>query len=121
MPGISQTPSVQKVATTSSVRPSSSAWAYTARAARTPSATSAKFVCVLIRPPCRTTSLPSARSASASEAEIHDGLLEGVHVDRPQPREQRFVGKSGEESVHHPLEVRDASLDPLGETEVFEA
>ena len=54
MPGMTQTPSGQKVATTSSVLPSSSAWVYTAKAARTPSETSANVVvltalCVSLR------------------------------------------------------------------------
>src|SRR4051794_23637732 len=43
---MSQPPSGQNVATTSSVRPSSSAWVYAAIAARTPSATSAYVVLI---------------------------------------------------------------------------
>src|SRR5262245_44968453 len=99
MPGMSITPSAQNVATTSSVRPSSSACAYAARVARTPSATSAYVT---------------------SEADIDDGPFEGVDVQLPQRRQQLFVRKAGEEPVDRPVEVRDVALDPLGQAHVLE-
>ena len=64
MPGISQTPSGQKVATTSSVRPSSRAWVYAAMVARTPSATSA-YVTSSSRQPLRPGRRSGPRSPSA--------------------------------------------------------
>src|SRR5947199_4747323 len=111
MPGISQPPSGQNVATTSSVRPSSRAWVYVAMVARTPSTTSAYVVVVLIGEPWR----------PCSEAEVENRLVEGIHVDRLQRREQLLVAKAGEEAVHGPLEVRDVSLEPLVQAHVLEA
>src|SRR5450755_3479370 len=104
MPGMSHTPSGQNVATTSSVRPSSSAWVYAAMLARTPSATSAKVV--LIR--------------YSSYSNVDDWHFERVHVDRLQGREQLLVREAGEKAVDRSFEVRDVSLGPLGEAHVLE-
>src|SRR5438445_7855791 len=106
MPGISHTPSGQKVATTSSVRPSSSAWVYAAMMARMPSATSAKVICVLI---------------ASSDSEVEDRLVERSDVDRPKRREQPLVRKAGEEAVEGPFEVGDVSLGPFRQAHVLEA
>src|SRR5690349_3483628 len=97
---MSQPPSGQNVATTSSVRPSSSACVYAARAARTPSATSANVI---------------------SEANVDDRHLERVDVHRVQRRQQLLVRKAGEEAVDGPVEVGDVALCLLRQAHVLEA
>jgi hypothetical protein len=44
---------------------------------------------------------------SPSESEVEDRLVERVHIDRLQRREQLLVGKAGEETVESVLVVRD--------------
>src|ERR671916_1443020 len=73
--------------------------------ARTPSATSAKVVSVVVM----------------SEPQVGDGSFERVHVDLAQGGQQRLVGQSGQEAVDGALEVGDAALDLLGEAHVLEA
>src|SRR5260370_14606022 len=107
MVGSSETPSGQNVATMSSVRPSSRAWVYAAMVARMPSATSAYVVVVLIGPASRAPSPLRSPRPPRSEPEVENRLVEGIHVDLLQRREQLLVGKTGEEAVHGPLEVRD--------------
>src|SRR5882757_3610316 len=120
MPGMSQPPSGQNVATTSSVLPSSRAWVYAAMVARTPSTTSA-YVVVLIGAASRATSPLRSPRRPRSETEVENRLVEGIHVDRLQRREQLLVAKAGEEAVHGPLEVRDVSLELLVQAHVLEA
>src|SRR5438105_15009614 len=103
MPGMSHTPSGQKVATTSSVRPSSSACVYAAIAARTPSTTSAYVM------------VSATAESPDSEADVDDGVIQRVHVDRVERAEQLLVGQPGEVAVDRALEVRDVSFDPLGQ------
>src|SRR2546430_13605667 len=121
MPGISQPPSGQNVATTSSVRPSSRAWVYAAMVARTPSTTSAYVVIVLIGAASRATSSLRSPRRPRSETEVENRLVEGIHVDRLQRREQLLVAKAGEEAVDGPLEVRDVPLESLAQAHVLEA
>src|SRR5689334_19959870 len=99
---MSTAPSAQNVATTSSVRPSSSACVYAAIAARTPSETSANVVI-------------------GSEAEVDDRAFERVDVHFAQRREQLLVRKAGKEAVDDSFEVGDAALVALGQPHVFEA
>src|SRR4051812_12071965 len=103
---MSHPPSAQNVATTSSARPSSSAWLYAAMAARTPSATSASVV--VIRSP-------------SSEPEVCDRLVERIDVHLLERRQQPLVGKSREEAVDRALEVRDVALEPARQAHVLEA
>src|SRR5437763_16767435 len=98
---MSHAPSLQNVATTSSARPSSRACVYAAMAAPTPATTSAYVV--------------------ISEAEVGDGLVEGIHVDRFQRAHQPFVGKAGQVAVDRPLEVGDVALEPGGQAHVLGA
>src|SRR6478672_3011289 len=103
MPGIEHTPSAQNVATTSSVRPSSSAWVYAAIVARTLSTTSAK------------------PDSGIPDSQVDDRAVERVAVDLGQRGEQVAPGKPGEVAVDRALEVRDVTFEPGAEPHVLEA
>src|SRR5262245_27529854 len=98
---MSQPPSAQKVATTSSVRPSSRACVYAAIVARTPSDMSANVV--------------------MSEPEVEDLLVERIVVHGAQSSAEFVVRQPGEESVDRALEVRNRALHLFREPHVFEA
>src|SRR5262245_23583214 len=108
---MSQLPSAQKVATTSSARPSSSACAYAAIAPSTPARTSAYVVLLRI----------DTAVGRESEADVDDRPLERIHIDLAQRREQLVVAEAAEEAVDRAVEVGDVPFHLLGQAHVLEA
>src|SRR4051794_32207325 len=69
----------------------------------------------------RKKSMPAKSTRPPSEPEVEHRALERVDVDRSQRRQQHLVRQTCEEPVDRPLEVGDATLDPLGQAHVLEA
>ena len=90
-------------------------------AARTPSATSANVISVLMGTALLTRRRFAHDQLRSQKPRSTTGRSSGFTLIDAQRREQPLVGKAGQEAVDGPLEVRDAALDPLGQAHVLEA